>query len=113
MSTQYFIYPVQLADKAVYLILIPKYIHRTHVILYPPLSLSLSPSPSPSRVISLYGARDKVSMLTHIYPHEPRRKIEVTICKITRLTAQFLWPDVCSGNLQVMTPNVLTETMCH
>ena len=31
------------------------------------LSLSLSLSP-PSRVISLCGARDKVSMLTHIYP---------------------------------------------
>ena len=33
---------------------------------------------------------DKVSMLTHIYPHKPRRKIEMTICKITRLTAHFM-----------------------
>ena len=35
---------------------------------------------------------DKVSMLTHIYmyPHKARRKIEVTICKITRLTAHFM-----------------------
>ena len=32
---------------------------------------------------------DKVSMLTHIYPHKARRKIEVIICKITRLTAHF------------------------
>ena len=32
--------------------------------------------------------------LTHIYPHKPRWKIEVTICKITRLTAHFVWPDV-------------------
>ena len=29
-------------------------------------------------------------MLTHIYPHKPQRKIEVTICKITRLTAHFM-----------------------
>ena len=33
---------------------------------------------------------DKVSMLTHIYPHKPWREIEVTICKITRLTAHFM-----------------------
>ena len=31
-----------------------------------------------------------VSMLTHIYPHKARRKIEVIICKITRLTAHFM-----------------------
>ena len=33
---------------------------------------------------------DKVSMLTHTYPHKARRKIEVTVCKITRLTAHFM-----------------------
>ena len=33
---------------------------------------------------------DKVSMLTHIYPHKAGRKIEVIICKITRLTAHFM-----------------------
>ena len=33
---------------------------------------------------------DKVSMLTNIYPHKARRKIEVIICKITRLTAHFM-----------------------
>ena len=33
---------------------------------------------------------DKVSMLTHTYPHKARRKIEVIICKITRLTAHFM-----------------------
>ena len=33
---------------------------------------------------------DKVSMLIHIYPHIARRKIEVIICKITRLTAHFM-----------------------
>ena len=26
----------------------------------------------------------------HIYPHKPWRKIEVTICKIPRLTAHFM-----------------------
>ena len=39
-------------------------------------------------ITPLWG--DKVSMLTHIYPHKPRRKTEVTICKITRLTAHFM-----------------------
>ena len=38
--------------------------------------------------MTLWG--DKVSMLTHIYPHKPQKKIEVTICKITRLTAHFM-----------------------
>ena len=39
----------------------------------------------------------EVDMLTHIYPHKPQIKIEVTICKITRLTAHFvcgLMPDM-------------------
>ena len=65
---------------------------------------------------------DKVSMLTHTYPHKARRKIEVTICKITRLTAHFmcgLMSDllICTClYLKVwsyMTPNVLTETRCR
>ena len=38
--------------------------------------------------VYLWG--DKVSMLTHIYPHKPWREIEVTICKITRLIAHFM-----------------------
>ena len=38
--------------------------------------------------LTLWG--DKVSMLTHIYPHKPWREIKVTICKITRLTAHFV-----------------------
>ena len=40
---------------------------------------------------------DKVSVSTHIYPHKAQRKIEVIICKITRLTAHFmcgLMPDL-------------------
>ena len=39
-------------------------------------------------VLPLEG--DKVSMLTHTYPHNPMRKIKVTICKITRLTIHFM-----------------------
>ena len=68
--------------------------------------------------VPLWG--DKVSMLTHTYPHKPRRKIEVTICKITRLTAHFM----CGLMFDLLifkfmkvwsykTPNVLTETRCH
>ena len=63
---------------------------------------------------------DKVSMLTHIYPHKPQRKIEVTICKITRLTSYYVWPNVWSADFQVnkkvwscMTLNVLTEAKCQ
>ena len=37
---------------------------------------------------TLWG--DKVSVLTHTYPHKPWRDIEVTICKITRLTAHVM-----------------------
>ena len=40
------------------------------------------------KTFTLWG--DKVSMLTHIYLHKPQRKIELTICKITRLTAHFM-----------------------
>ena len=37
--------------------------------------------------ILLWG--DKVSMLIHIYPHKPQRKIKVAVFKITRLTADL------------------------
>ena len=57
-------------------------------------------SAQPQSIFSpLWG--NKVSMLTHIYSHTPQRKIEVTICKITRLAAYFVWPDVGSADLQV------------
>ena len=49
---------------------------------------------NPSGTLNVYHSvnplGDKVSILTHIYPHKARRKIEVTICKITRLTAHFM-----------------------
>ena len=46
---------------------------------------------------------DKVSMLTHTYPHRPLRKIEVTIRNLNRQADSLLyvWPDVLSGDLQV------------
>ena len=52
------------------------------------LSCTRGPKQSVQSFISDLG--DKVSMLTHIYPHKARRKIEVIICKITRLTAHFM-----------------------
>ena len=44
---------------------------------------------------------DKVSMLTHIYPHKPQGNIEVTICNHQADSPLFVWPDVWSGDLQV------------
>ena len=44
---------------------------------------------------------DKVSMLTHIYPHKPLRKIEVTICNHQADSPLYVWPNVWSGDLQV------------
>ena len=44
---------------------------------------------------------DKVSMLTHTYPHKPRRKTEVTICNHQADSPLCVWPDVWSGDLQV------------
>ena len=41
-------------------------------------------------------------MLTHIYPHKPLRKIKVTICNYQADSPLFVWPDVWSGDLQVL-----------
>ena len=79
-------------------------------------------------IIPLWG--DKVSMLTHIYPHKPWRNIEVTICKITRLTAHFmcgLMSDllICTFNkkyghtwhwMSLLRPDVINQhklNLCH
>ena len=43
---------------------------------------------------------DKVSMLTHIYPQKPLRKIKVATCNRQVDSPFYLWPDVCSGTLQ-------------
>ena len=64
-----------------------------HIYIYP----TFCSFPNPSicahtfrSYFTLYPLGDKVSMLTHIYPHKARRKIEVIICKVTRLTTHFM-----------------------
>ena len=37
---------------------------------------------------------DKVSMLTHTYPHKPLRKIKMTICNDHADNPLYVWPDV-------------------
>ena len=37
---------------------------------------------------------DKVSMLTHIYPYKPLRKIEVTICNHQADSPFYVWANV-------------------
>ena len=37
---------------------------------------------------------DKVSMLTHTYPHKPLRKIKVTICNHQADDPLYVWPNV-------------------
>ena len=37
---------------------------------------------------------DKVSMLTHTYPHKPLRKIEVTICNHQADSLLYVWLNV-------------------
>ena len=44
---------------------------------------------------------DKVSMLTHTYPHKPLRKIKVTTYNHQADSRLYVWPDVWSGDLQV------------
>ena len=46
--------------------------------------------------------RDKVSMLTHTYPHcKPLVKTKVTICNHQADSPLYVWPDVWPGDLQV------------
>ena len=65
---------------------------------------------------NIYPWDDRVSMLTHTYPHKPLRKIKVTFA-ITRLTARFpcgwmsdlvIWKHMKRG-WWYMTPNIFTE----
>ena len=70
------------------------------------------------RTMTLRGY--KVSMKTHTYPHKPLGKIKVDICNHQVDSPFYLWPDVCSGDMQAqkrawsyMTLNILTETRCH
>ena len=41
-------------------------------------------------------------MLTHTYPHKPQKKIKVTICNHQADSPLYVWPDVWSGDLQVL-----------
>ena len=40
------------------------------------------------------GGGDKVSMWTHTYPHNPPRKIKVTICSHQADNPLYVWSDV-------------------
>ena len=40
------------------------------------------------------GKGDKVSMWTHTYPHNPPRKIKVTICSHQVDNPLYVWSDV-------------------
>ena len=40
------------------------------------------------------GGLDKVSMLTHTYPHKLLRKIKVTVCNHQADSSFYVWPDV-------------------
>ena len=44
---------------------------------------------------------NKVSLLTHTYPHKPLRKIKVTMRNHQVDSPFYVWPDVRSGDLQV------------
>ena len=68
--------------------------------------------------VSLWG--DKVSMLTHTYPHKPLRKTKVTMCKHQadnqRMYGLVSHLVICNFRKKVwpyMTLNVLTDTRCH
>ena len=50
---------------------------------------------------------------THIYPHKPLRKIWVTICKHQADGPLYVWPNVWSGDLQVLEKSmVIHDTEC-
>ena len=63
---------------------------------------------------------DKVSVLTHTYPHKIQRNIKIAICSHQVDSPIYLWTDVCSGDLKAKkrvwsytTADVLTETRCQ
>ena len=85
-----------------FLIIMPPLSYPFVSTLLPPCVLICPVITNDLSVLPFFPLRgDKVSMLTHIYPHKPWRNIEVTICKITRLTAHFVWPDVWSADLHL------------
>ena len=55
---------------------------------------------------------DKVSVLTHTYPHKLLRKIKVTICNHQVDSPLYVWPDVWSGDMQFRKSMVTHDTEC-
>ena len=55
--------------------------------------------------LPLWG--DKVSMLTHIYPHKPWRNIEVTMQNHQADSPLYVWPDVWSADLHLFIKNMV------
>ena len=55
---------------------------------------------------------DKMSMLTHTYPHKPLRNIKMTICNHQTDSPLHVWPHVWSGDLQVYKSMVIHDTEC-
>ena len=60
---------------------------------------------------SLLGG-NKVSMLTHTYPHKSLRKIKVTICNHQADNSLYVRPNIWSGDLQVLKSMVIHDTEC-
>ena len=57
---------------------------------------------------------DKVSMLTHTYPHKPLRKIKVTMCNHQADSQLYVWPDVWSyghtwHRMSLLRPGVIKQ----
>ena len=44
--------------------------------------------------VIITSGNNKVSMLTHTYPHKPLRKIKVVICNHQADNPLYMWPDV-------------------
>ena len=63
---------------------------------------------------------DKASMFTHAYPHQPQRKVKVTVFNHWTNSSLYMWSVVWSGDLLVersmmsyVMLNVLPETRHH
>ena len=52
-------------------------------------------------LLSVTLGGDKVSTLTHTYPHKPLRMIEMTVCNHQADSPLYVWPAVRSEDLQV------------
>ena len=55
---------------------------------------------------------DRVSMLTHTYPHKLLRKTKVTICNHEVDSLFYLWPGVCTCDLQAKKSMAVIDAEC-